>query len=289
MSAEDLDDGGIPDPNPADKGGDDNADDLAVEVQQNGKTLKMAPVSAVIEHRRAARAAGERASRAETENATLKAQLDKMTGDLQALTPALTYLKDHPHLLRQGVEHTRPSSSNTDADPDMIELAKDWELFDAEGKPDAARAARILGKVDRRIDKAASDKVAPLVNNQVRDAAGRNLGILNSWVQSGHVSQKGVDDAKTWLKSVGLPDEAFAHDGIRDIAYLIAKGLSPQKAAEQVGLELDPGPLHRESAGGRRSPTSGPLPSYSKRIADRLGKSTSDYSKLRDNDSDVLE
>lgn len=270
--------------------GEENADDLAVEVQHNGQTVKMAPVHRVIENRQAARAAKVRAETAERENADLKEKLKQSGADFEKLTPLLRALKDRPELVEAAMRGTKPSSTanpvNHDADPAMVELARSMDLFDADGKPDAARAARISAQFKADAKREAEAEIAPLKHAQVQQRADANRHILYEWAKQGHVTKEGVDKAIAMMPG---GEQLLAHDGVRDVLYFMARGMTPTAAKQAVAAAGgDTGAMHTETAGGRgKGPTS--LPSFSKKIAERRGKTEAQWSKIRDNDSDELE
>lgn len=269
--------------------GDDDPElnDISVEVQRGGQTVKMAPVSTIVAHRKAAREAKTNAEAATARANDLEAQLKKTNGDVEKLSPLLKALQGRPDLVDHAMRGTRPSSvehpENVAADPEMVELAKDWELYDAEGKPDAARAARIFAKVGKQAESKAEAKVAPIINGQVQLRAEANKALLYGWAKDGHVTKDGVDKALAMLPGA---EQLLAHDGVRDVLYFMAKGMSPAQAKAAAGAtDLV---IHTEAAGGRGK-ASVELPGFSKQIAARRGKSTAEWSKIREQDGDVLE
>lgn len=270
---------------------DDDADDLAVEVERGGEKVRMAPVSSIVKHRKAARAASESLAAEQRKSADLEAKLAKVSGDVEKLNPLLKALQTRPDLVDAAMRGTKPSSvdnpANHDADPAMIELAKEMELFDADGKPDAARAARISSRFSKDADAKAEAKVKPLIDQQVHGRANQNKAQLYKWADEGHVTKDGVDKAIAMLPGA---EALLAHDGVRDVLYFMAKGMSPAqaKAAAAAGGTADDPPLHVERPGGRgKTPIE--LPAFSKRIAERRGKSTAEWAKAREQDGDVLE
>lgn len=270
----------------AEPAADDDSDlgDLSVEVQHGGKTEKMVSVSTLVANRKAARAARE-TERARADAA--EAALAKVNGDVEKLTPLLKAMQTRPDLVEHAMRGTRPSAvehpANDAADPEMIELAKAMDLYDADGKPDAARAARINATFEKKADAKAEARVAPIINGQVAQRAEANKTLLYGWAKDGHVSKAGVDKAIAMLPGA---ESLLAHDGVRDVIYFIAKGMSPAQAKAAAGVNGDV--LHTEAAGGRGK-ASVEIPSFSKRNAERRGKSVTEWSKIREQDGDVLE
>ncbi len=93
---------------------------------------------ALAAERDAAVAARDTAVSAEKARAdSLQAQLNKVNGDVEKLSPLLKSLQTRPDLVEHALRGTRPSAvehpANTEADPDMVELAKTLDLYDADG------------------------------------------------------------------------------------------------------------------------------------------------------------
>ncbi len=108
---------------------------------------------------------------------------------------------------------------------------------------------------------------------------------MYGWAKDGHVTKDGVDKALAMLPGA---EQLLAHDGVRDVLYFMAKGMSPAAAKAAVGAPAADVVLHTESAGGRGK-TTVELPGFSRQIAQRRGKSTAEWAKIREQDGDVLE
>jgi hypothetical protein len=284
------------DDEPDDKGAaaeatDDDPDDLAVEVEHGGQKTKMAPLSKLIAHRTKAREAATRASTAESERDALKHELDTLRAGVAEVAPIINAVKNNPKLLEMAMGKTAPSSTtnatNDDPAEGMAELAKEWELYDADGRPDAARATRIYKAISTPImdaaRKEADAKVAPILNERVSTKAAANKAQLHQWEKEGHIPKGSVEKV---FKTFPVPDDMLAHDGVRDAMFFMARGMNAEQAKAAAGV--DDAVLHTELPGGRgRRPAE--LPKFARDNAERRGKSVAEWSKLRDDDSNVLE
>lgn len=120
---------------------------------------KLAPVGAVIAERR--------------ERQALERKLNEQQAAIQQLQPYVQFIAANQHLFtQQGQPAPAPAPSAPDADPEAVELARTLDLYTPDGKPDAARALKLVTLVDRRAQHHAESAIRPMEDTTARERAG---------------------------------------------------------------------------------------------------------------------
>jgi hypothetical protein len=234
----------------------------ALDVPDGGRYV---PVSAVI----AARKAAKEAKQAAAEVPTLKQQV----AQLQQQTASLTPLAEVARVLldQRGREQPQPEPAPQD-DAEVTEFAKSLDLYDTDGKPDTAKARKVLGIVDARSKQHAQAQVAPFQQQNVQTAS---HGMLAAALQT--TAPDGRKPDPEVVKGVfgRLDPSITATKEGAQWAWAIAFGLSeangrtvkPQAAAKKLDI---PDPLFTEKAGGKDGPATVAMSAADKKLATQL-------------------
>jgi hypothetical protein len=238
----------------------------AVEVPGRGR---MAPVSAVIEERRARQEARAEADRLRQENESLK----KKAESWDVVEPYVPLLATHPKVTGRAA----PPAPTNQPDPELLEVAKAFNFYDDAGQPDLERAKSAQALIDKRSGKVTDEKVAPVATSAAAaQAAALRERAYEVVDKEGRpfASREHIDAVLNQLS----PEQA-AQPQIVNVALMVARGMGGPPAGE---------PLHTEGPGGPGG--KGKVLSSIERAAARArGLSDDQWIKSRDNDSDVLE
>ncbi len=153
--------------------------------------------------------------------------------------------------LRQDLQRPQAPPVATDADPDLIELARSLDFYKPDGAPDLDRAAKHNAIVQRQVARVAQSFVQPLQQQNARNASAANYqAALQIQSPEGVKPQKATLD---WMWQ-NLPPEYTADPRVAQALPALALGLEalqgtkgrlPQAPAAPLGP-----PLHTEGMAG---------------------------------------
>lgn len=254
----------------------DDADLLEKAVEHGGQ--KMVSLAAVQDERRKAK---EYRAQAESEKAA-RAQLEEQIGAVKPYLQAIARMDERT--LRQlvrpdGAPPNLPPGPTTvpspDDDPEMVESARDMELYKSDGTPDAVRAARILARLDKR-----SERIGQTITQRAMAPMQHNVAAARgqSRRERAYAMQSASKESLNELFS-RLPDEIVGgmDENAFQWALLTASGLDVKSGRVPVGVPQEP--IFSESPGG---PThvEEPLSELERKVAKTMGVSVEDFRKL---------
>lgn len=254
--------------------------DQAIELPDG--TDKLVPLSAVTTVREKLRTTKDEARTAKEEAARIKAEADELKRQWSEAAP---YIEAAKTLI--AAQHNQPGPKAPAApapdDPELVELAQTLDLYDATGKPDVARAAKVAGLVDRRAGRKVEEGTAPLVQNTVQQASARMF--QNALITTGKNGAKPDPEILRTVWGQLDPKLTSTKEGALQawnaaLGFTVAAGIdtAPKTTTTQPAQTL-PDPLLTEKAGGRDT-ASVTLNDSDRRAAKELGLSESEYSKI---------
>ena len=253
-------------------------------TDQRGQSV--VPVGVFLEAKRTAKAAEAKAKEAGE-------RAEKLEEWAKQWSPYLTALSNQPELLQAALKGTKPSSAATDqpaGDPEAEQLAREMDLYTAQGTPDTARAQRMLALMDARVQKRVQAEVAPVKLSAEEARASTMRQRAYDYVErSGYADRRALDQVLTMI-----PANLQADESVMNLALIIARGLGPQGqgapapfAAPATRPPSISEPLMTEAPGRRTTlPT---LSDVEARVARDRGISVDKWRKLADTSNPVLE
>lgn len=165
-------------------------------------------------------------------------------------------------------------------DPEALEFAKNADLWDAEGKPDVAKAQKLLGLIDRRAEQKAQTAAAPLVQENLQQRALHLLERAKVTPINGELVDPGILTAMFQqvasqpggLQSLADPRNVAIMTKLAHTETMIKRG--PKAAAATP----PPAPLFTEPAGGKASALPA-LNAGDRKVARELGITDTEYAK----------
>jgi len=261
--------------------GDEDAEPEGITIDLRGE--KMVPLSAlkaVREKLHATKAEAQAAAqlRAEVEALRPKAQdAEQVAQWVESVRPLLAKLKDRPDIVRAVMEG-QPTLAGNQAQPpvptgplpldEAEDLARTLELYDAEGKPDIARAQKMAGKFAKLAGAEASRTVAPItgamVDAQAGTLKGQYAGLKD---KAGRTVNPAVLDQMFKL----VPSQLVAQDpNVAGVLYYAAKGYAAHHGLDEPAPPPNM-PVVTESAGGGRQTAAQTLSDLDRKFARSMG------------------
>lgn len=231
----------------------------------------MAPVSAVIEERRARQSAQAERDRLATENAALKQVKDNW--DL--VEPYLPLLASHPKITGKAAPAAPASPAQ---DPELVKAAKVLGFYDADGQPDTERAREAREMFTGVARGVTEEAIRPVANNAATARAQALRDRAHTVVDKAGRPFAQREHIDAVLDS--LSPELQAQPEMVQTALLIARGMGGPAAGE---------PLHTENVGGVPGANNKQLSPVERAAARARGLSDESWIKARDTSSNVLE
>jgi hypothetical protein len=261
---------------------DDDADiaSSTQELEVQGRRGQYVPAGTLAEERKARRAATAKGKELETKLAEATGRVAKLEGDIGQVLPIVNAIRLRPDLLQQALGQTQPSTRQTAggdseiSDAVALEIAQEYELFDAQGQPDLARGRRAAARTRNMVRSMVDESVQPIRRQTVAAKAASNKATMGAYVRQGDVSQAAVDAAMGMV-----PDEMLADDNVMSVLYYVARGIDAttgKTAKPAKGVEAPSAPLHTEG-GGRRPAGGGQLSDFETAVAKSRGLSADQY------------
>jgi hypothetical protein len=191
-------------------------------------------------------------------------RLQQVEQDYRNAQPYVEFLRNNPDLLKRPAA-AEPAPPAPDQDPKLVNLARTLDLYTADGKPDAARAATIRELVKSEAQSIAQDAVKPFAEMNVRERAQRNFqDALNTTLPDGS-----KPDPETIKHIWSTTDPKFLADpNNAALALLVAGGLGAFKGQPAAAKAPEPpatAPVVTESA-GRVNPNRAPVSELETRV-----------------------
>lgn len=214
---------------------------LAVEVDQGGQRVPHVPLSALREER-------ERVSKERTQRQALEQEVVQLRQEAQANAPLMDFLRNNPVVLEAMQTGRRPQSAQpTPEDLEALEWARDYDLYDAQGQPDVARAKRMIERIDRRADR----KVAPIQQNAAQQRSDLHLQqALAARDDRGRPFARPETIRTLWSS---MPPELTADPRVAQTLLQTARGQDFDYLAGLPQAPANP-PIHSEAPGGALPP-----------------------------------
>jgi len=223
----------------------------AVELPNSGKPAKFVPLGTLVNERKENGVLKGRLAALEKENAELRPVREKLAD----AAPAIRAMQARPDLMEHALKGTSPSTREEQpaGDKEAEAYAKDLELFDTQGRPDTARARRILDRNKADVAAAVQKEVAPLRATTQHDKAEFHRNWAAGYVKSGQVSQEAFD---AFVATV--PDAIMADPKSAQAALMMAMGQTTFTGkGKPMPREDSPEVFETETPGRREtSPTS---------------------------------
>ena len=225
---------------------------------------KYVPLAAVLAERREKHALKDRAARA-----------DQLEAAVAEMRPYVEFLRQNPGLTqRQAPTPSAPAAP--EADPDVEQVARDFDLYTPDGKPDLPRAARIHARQQTAARQAAADAVRPVQQQSAQQQSAVNLRMAMSAQMPAGVH---LDPAALQTFWQALPPDLTADPNVAALVTLLAAGAGALKGpVARVAPPAHP-PLVTETPGGG-APARQPLTGMSRKIAAARGIDEAKYQKL---------
>lgn len=229
----------------------DEAVELASLAVDDGKGGKHVPLSALIGSKKRERELTKRIKELEPV-AARATEIDNRLGQAQ---PIINAILNNPKLQAEAMRianGTRPTSESTDQpeDAELTSFAEDSGWYLADGvTPDAARAGRVLARLDARHGKQTDERIRPLAGITLTAKANANLteaiGSLDDDGTPLATRESILEVAKQ------LPQQLLADPSVVDLVLNSAIGLDKRKKRTPKAPD-EPLYLDRNNGGGRQ-------------------------------------
>ena len=248
-----------------------------IEIPTGEKLVPLSAVTNLREKLKDAKAGGKEAASLREQLAASQAQNAQLAPNAEAYRSML-YMQS-----QQPVAPAAPAAP-TGPDPELVEIARDFDLYTPEGEPDLHRAQKHLTRETARAERISQAAMAPLVHQNVTTQA---RGLIERSKATKHPQTgEGLDPA---ILDGLFRQIASQPGGLQTLAdpeqmkhlWVYASGLSPAAAA-QVTKEALPPPMVRERAGGRTPDAAAPMSTSEKRAAKDAGMSEKEYLAIAD-------
>lgn len=244
LEADDAQAGAEPEPQPEPQA---QPDPVEQEPEGTVETAgeKMVPLRTLIEERRAKQALKVKAD-----------QFDQVSGYVHQVRPYIDFLQANPDLMNQ-TRQTRSDAAPVEAvDDAALELASTLDLYTADGKPDVARAQKIIKFIDRTSKAQADAAVQPLHDGSAKSGASFMLSRAQATMADDGTAPDPVILAELFAKTD--PKLAGTEQGAAGL-WAMAYGLSKSQGKIQTRGAARPAAqpqqqtavLHTDPAGGR--------------------------------------
>ena len=202
---------------------------------------------------------------------------EQSVGELKPLADEYKVLLPHLPALLAGAKGDKKAPASTEPDPELVELANDLGLMDANGEPDLIRAGRVQARMDKRAGAVVSKDTAGVrrdssaaLATQLREKA------YTAMDKEGrpYAKKAAIDSVlnRLSIEQQANPEQVMA-------ALVMARGLEGAGESPEEPLHVD--------GGGRVPRVAAALTDMDKQIASLRGKTETDWSKLTKDDPAV--
>jgi hypothetical protein len=241
----------------------------AIEVQGG----KMVPLPALKAAREEARAAKEQAG-----------QVPQLQQQIAQLTGQVTAFQEVQRTLAQSRQEAFAPPAPTQADPDLIDLARSLDYYKQDGTPDLARAQKHAALIQKEATKIAQGMVAPLHQRAAQTQSAANYQAALQVKSPQGLAPK--PETLQWMWN-NLPAEYTADPRVAQALPALAMGL---EALQGNGSKLPPQPpppanppLVTEGIGGAPPQRLRPLSETERGVLAARGIDEKHYTKLTEN------
>lgn len=225
---------------------------------------KLVPLSALVAQR-------QEAARVKAEAAELREktkEIDTIRAAWQAAQPAIEHA-------RQQQRQAPPAPVGPLSEAESIELAKDLDLYKADGTPDTARAQRIAQRQEALAEKQAARYVQPLQQQNAQQASIANLQVVSTWKDASGAT---VDPAILKELWATMPAEMTAQPNIAAVMYRVAIGETVLRGKHKTPTQPPPPAQHTESLGG--APAARELTAFERGFIESTQMKTKEYEDI---------
>lgn len=253
-----------PDPDPVDQPVAPEQAQAATEPEEDiVHTVKGADGSDVVPLATMLRERDRAAKKAEAKiRAEMEAKYGHIAQQVEAIKPYAEFIRQHPEIIEQAQQGTRPSRVETEQpvnDQEALELAKDEGWYTDAGQFDVARAQRALQRIQKLAQREAAKVTAPIRQQTVEGQA----SVMRQHIQ-GMRDKTGAPIATKesfdWIFNL-LPAELVANKEVAFVAAMAAAGMDkfsgriPKAIQQQIdALETYGEPIRTEAPGRRGAP-----------------------------------
>lgn len=250
---------GEPEPNAVDVGG-----------------QKMVPLSALLAERTEKKALKEKAARA-----------DQLETYAREVDPYVQFIRNNPGLMAERT--AQPAQQPAQEDTEAADVAKMFDFYTPDGKPDVQRGRAHLNLVDARAAKQAQSLLQPFAQQTAEERSATNF---QRALQIKDVNGNPVNPDALRAVWRQMPAEYTADPRTAGVLAATAAGMAVLYGKKTVQPPPNP-PLVTESPGGAPRPKAAPLTELDKTIAANRGLTETKFAELtagfRPGRSNVLE
>ncbi len=224
---------------------------------------KYVPLAAVLAERREKQSLKERAAKA-----------DQLEAAVNEMLPYVDFLRQNQALMQQQPAAARPDPT---ADPEVEQIARDFDLYTPDGKPDVQRAARIHQRQQAVARQAAREAVQPV---QASAAAQQSMANYQRASSAKLPDGQAVDQNTLNTLWRSLPAELTADQNVATMLALMATGATALTGPPRAKVAPPPNaPLVTEAPGGGPRARQ-PLTGLDRKVASDRGLDEAAFHKL---------
>lgn len=272
----------VPDPPEPDPPPDDTELD-ASEVVTDAQGNKTVSLSTMLKYKREAKANGKRLKELEP----IAARVTEVEGRLNEASPVINAILTNPRLkaealrIASGTHATPETRDQPQDDPDAVAFAEDSGYYLADGQTvDAARARRVLNRLDARHGRQTDARLRPLAGSVLGSRAEQNVARAKAQVDEDGVplaTEESIDEVVRLMGAEG--QHLLANPQVVDLVLNNAIGLDRRHRRTPKAVDE---PLYMAPSGGG-GPRTAALTADEKAFAARHGISEKDYQRSTKN------
>lgn len=250
----------------------DDAELEASEIVTDDKGNKTVSLSTMLRYKKEAKANAKRIKELEP----VAGRVTELEGRLNDASPIINAILTNPRLkaealrIASGTHTTAENREQPDDDPDASSYAEDMGFYLADGVTvDAARARRVLDRLDARHGRQTDAKMRPLAGSFLGSKAEQNLARAIAETDAQGVPYATAESIREVAALMGQDGQhLLANPQVVDLVINNAIGLDRRKGRTPKAPDE---PLYLESAGGSRRRAEPSLSTEDRDQAKRLG------------------
>lgn len=251
---------------------DDDAELEASEIVTDDKGNKTVSLSTMLRYKKEAKASAKRIKELEP----VASRVTELEGRLNDASPIINAILTNPRLkaealrVASGTHATAENREQPDDDPDASSYAEDMGFYLADGVTvDAARARRVLDRLDARHGRQTDAKMRPLAGSFLGSKAEQNLARAMAETDAQGVPLATAESIREVAALMGADGQhLLANPQVVDLVINNAIGIDRRKGRTPKAPDE---PLYLESAGGSRRRAEPTLSADDRAQAKRLG------------------
>jgi hypothetical protein len=250
----------------------------AIDIPDGDRLVPLSVVAPLREKVRTLKPKAERADQLEAELAQVKARQQESAPIIEAARAIVQ--------AAQAAQQPQPQPVAPQDDPELQEIARDFDLWKPDGSLDVDRAKRIQQRETARARAIAEETTAPMVARTLQQEASYNLArAKNTKLPDGTAADpqilenlwRQLSNQPGGLQTLANPDNAV-HVWNQALAYTMAAKATARPTSLPTATAPTTPPLYTETAGGGQ-PALPKLTSADKRTAQELGITEAEYAK----------